>query len=349
MSEKTMNRTGETPPGDDGQDFRAAIEAASLAPLWERFTDGQPTEPSALPPYLWRWESLSRMADRAAKEVPMDQVERRVLTLANPHMKGPVPATSINMVGAIQILLPGETARPHRHSANALRFVIEGGGAETMVNGKPCPMGEGDLIITPDWSWHAHLHGGDSRIVWFDALDIPLWRHMNAAFFEAGPPPNLPAQMPDSAFATGGLVPERDGDGDPPPHSPMFCYPWRSVLGALKAMPAQADGSRKLRYTNPHSGGPAMTLTDCFVLALARDRDTTPYRTTSNGICVVAEGEGTSRVGEHEISWGKNDIFTLPNWNWISHRAASDGAKLFMVTDRDALARLGMLRDETRK
>ncbi len=274
----------------------------------------------------------------------MEQVERRVLTLENPHYDPPRNCTTTNIVGALQTLLPGENAAPHRHTGNALRFLLKGSGAETIVDGKTCIMGERDLILTPIWSWHAHVHAGDERVVWFDALDIPLFRHMNVAFFEEGPPPNMPERIPDAAFASGGLAPV--GSAEAPSYSPMFRYPWEAVVRALDAMPAEQDGSRKLRYTNPHTGSSALTLIDCFVLSLARDSATRPYRTTSDAICVVAEGAGKSIIGGEEINWGRNDIFTLPSWSWISHIAAGDDAKLFMVTDRDALERLGMLRDE---
>lgn len=328
-------------------DFRAAIDAASLSPLWERFQKGgMPTEPTTMPPHVWRWAELGPLTERAAREVPMEDVERRVLTLVNPYLGADILGTTTNLVGALQTLLPGETAVPHRHTGNALRFLLQGNGAETIVDGKTCPMGEHDLILTPVWSWHAHVHVGDERVVWFDSLDIPLFRHMNHGFFEEGPPSNMPPQTPDSAFACGGIVP--DGDGAEPRYSPLFRYPWDAVLQALEAMPAADDGSRKLRYVNPATGGSAMTLIECYVLALAGGRETAAYRTTSDAICVVAEGEGSSRVGEHEITWGQNDIFTLPSWNWISHVAAGSDAKLFMVTDRDAMQRLGMLRDETR-
>ena len=170
---------------------------------------------------------------------------------------------------------------------------------------------------------------------------------MNASFYEEGPPPNLPPQSPDSAFLQGGLMPV-DGNSRPP-YSPMFRYPWKAVLQALSDLPASDDGSRTLRYTNPATGGPAMTLIDCFLLALAKGRDTVPYRTTSDALCVVADGEGESQIGEHNFTWQRNDIFTLPNWSWISHKAVSGDAKLFLVTDRDAIDRLGMLREETRE
>lgn len=326
------------------EDFRAAVEAASLSPLWEVFDGSPPTEPEPLAPHVWRWETLGPLIEQAADAVPMKDVARRSLTLKNPHIEMP-GATTGNLVGSLQTLLPGETARPHRHSGNALRFVLEGNGAETIVDGKPCAMFERDLILTPHLSWHGHVHGGDERIVWFDALDIPLFKHMNATFQEGGPPPNLPPQTPDPAFSVGGLMPQ-DGN-ERPRYSPMFRYPWDGVQQVLELMPEATDGSRTLRYTNPATGGSAMTITDCYVVALKAGAETAPYRTTSDAICVVAEGEGGSHVGAHEITWSQNDIFTLPGWNWISHKAASDDARLFMVTDRDAMERLGMLRDET--
>ena len=329
------------------EDFYDAIEAASVSPLWRQFNGEQPTEPSPLPPFIWRWSTLAPLTERAANEVPMEDVERRVLSLKNPHRGVAGPGTTKNLVGALQTLLPGETAVAHRHSGNALRFVLEGNGAETIVDGKTCLMEERDLILTPLLSWHAHRHTASDRIVWFDALDVPLFRHMNASFYQEGPPPNLPPQTPDAAFLNGGLTPE-DGNARPS-YSPMFRYPWKSVLQALSDMPAANDGSRKLRYTNPSTGGPAMTLIDCYMLALANNRETVPYRTTSDAICVVADGEGESDIGDHHFTWQRNDIFTLPNWSWISHRALSGDAKLFTVTDRDAIDRLGMLREERRE
>jgi len=328
-------------------DFYEAVGAASVAPLWRQVSGGAAGRPATLPPHVWTWETLAPLTERAATEVPMEDVERRVLTLRNPHRPTEGPGTLKNLVGALQTLLPGETARPHRHTGNALRFVMHGNGAETFVDGKACLMEERDLIITPAWSWHAHRHDAEGRIVWFDALDVPLYRHMGCAFFEEGPPPNLPPQTPDAAYETGGLMPV--GDHRAKPYSPLFRYTWASVLRALEAAPAAADGSRRIRYVNPATGGPAMDLIDCFVLSLPRGRETVPYRTTSDAICVVAEGAGSSQVGEHRIAWQRNDIFTLPAWNWIGHTAAEKDTRLFMVTDRDALERLGMLREEVKE
>ena len=121
-------------------------------------------------------------------------VERRVLSLVNPVAKSAEDeSTTRNLAAAIQILLPGESARPHRHSMNALRFVLEGSGALTMVDGKACAMEFGDLILTPAWCWHEHVHGGVEPMIWLDALDVPFHLYLGTAKFQPGPVNTAPA------------------------------------------------------------------------------------------------------------------------------------------------------------
>ena len=74
----------------------------------------------------------------------------------------------------MQLILPGETAPNHRHTPNAVRIIVEGEGAYTTVNGEPCKMERGDLILTPSGMWHEHHHEGKDPIVWLDILDLPL-------------------------------------------------------------------------------------------------------------------------------------------------------------------------------
>ena len=117
---------------------------------------------------------------------------------------------------------------------------------------------------------------------------------------------------------------------------------------AVAAMPAAPDGSRRIRYTNPLTGGVAMPGLDCYMLAPAQKSETRAYRTNANMMCLAVEGEGVSRVGDETLHWRRNDIFSLPRGHWISHRAESDDAKLFQLTDREVLARLDYLREEFR-
>jgi gentisate 1,2-dioxygenase len=46
------------------------------------------------------------------------------------------------------------------------------------------------------------------------------------------------------------------------------------------------------------------------------------------------------------LAWSQRDIVSLPNGNWIRHRAGDNGARLFFASDRDVLRRLGVLREE---
>jgi gentisate 1,2-dioxygenase len=222
--------------------------------------------------------------------------------------------------------------------------VLEGSGAETIVNGKPCPMEFGDLVLTPAWCWHEHRHTGAGPMIWLDALDVPLHLFLGTAEFEPGPIKKMPETLPDAAFAYANLLPEGVTTGES--YSPVFRYPYRDARRAVQAAPKSADGTRRVRYANPVNGGPAMALLDSVLVQVAKGEDSLPLRSNSNIVCCVAEGSGQSQVGNETVSWKEKDIFTLPPGNWISHRSAADHSVLFMVSDRDVLSRLGILREE---
>jgi len=326
-----------------GDSYAAALKRASVSALWQRNV----YPPRGEKPRVWRWADLEPLLTRAVTEASdMHATERRVLTLIQQDIfgAGDFVATTTNLSANFQVLMPGETAPSHRHSINALRFVVEGEGATTTVDDKVCRMAERDMILTPAWCWHEHANLGNKRVIWLDVLDGPLVRQLDVVTFErerkAAPPP-LPS---DDAFAAGGLVP-----ADMPAnlkHSPVFRYPWNAVRQSLASATAAPDGSRRLRYANVSTGGPVLNLIDCFLMALAAGRPTRAYRTTSNAVCLVAEGSGASRIGDERIAWTRNDVFTLPHGHWISHTAADAGAALFISTDREILRRLDLLADE---
>jgi gentisate 1,2-dioxygenase len=204
-------------------------------------------------------------------------------------------------------------------------------------------MEPGDMILTPAWTWHEHVHEGNERMIWFDGLDAPFRRSMDAAIFEPGPVHDLPETMADAAFGAIGLVP--DGNARPRDYSPVFRYPWSSARLALASTPAADDGLRSLRYVNPVTGGSAMSVIDCFLYGLAKS-PSRPRRSTANAVCVVAEGSGRSTIGDSTIDWEQHDVFTVPHGSWASHHATSKDATLFVMTDRDLMARLGLLEDD---
>ena len=114
---------------------------------------------------------------------------------------------------------------------------------------------------------------------------------------------------------------------------------------AVRAAPKWKDGSRRVRYVNPINGGPTMPLMDCYLIQIDKGTETVRFRTTSNAVCLVCEGRGTTKVGEDTIAWEKRDVFSLPHGNWITHKA-DETSTLFLVTDRDALRRLDLLKEQ---
>lgn len=326
-----------------------ALAGAHAQPLWDRYqrvTRRVPCAPDA--PMCWPWALMEPLIGRAIREVGMEEAERRVLLLTHPAFHG-AAATTTNLLGGLQTLLPGETAHAHRHTIQAIRFVMEGQGAETRVNAHRCTMSEGDLVLTPSWTWHEHVHAGDGRVVWFDGLDLPLCTHLDTMFFEMGSP-GAPAVEPAAtrapALRAGAALLAPDAFDMRNPGNSRYRYAWDRAQAELAQAIPDADGSRLLRYVDGDSRGAVAPSLDCYLLQCASGRSTRPYRSTSNAVCVVARGQGHSRIGDTVIEWRRNDVFSLPHWNWISHTAATGDAMLFLMTDREWLASLGYLREE---
>src|SRR5215467_4109956 len=192
----------------DISEVRKTWKEANLAPLWENAKAHRPAPPPDAA-YLWSWHKIRPLISAAIAVASPEVVERRVLQLVPPIAEHQDERqTSRTLSANIQILLPGEKARAHRHTMNALRFVLEGSGAVTVVDGKACPMEEGDLVLTPAWTWHEHIHRGNAPIVWLDALDVPLHHHLGTGAFQPGPAADLPETMADAAFAVANLVPD---------------------------------------------------------------------------------------------------------------------------------------------
>ena len=169
-------------------EYSTGLDRLSLAPLWTVLHALLPQERvTRAVPHRWRWAEVRGPLLAAARLVPMEQAERRVLVLRNPGLGGAYAATATLFAG-LQIILPGETAPSHHHTPAALRLIVEGRGAFTTVDGVKCAMEPGDLIVTPPMRWHDHGHEGTEPVIWLDGLDIPLVRS-----FEAPADRHLPA------------------------------------------------------------------------------------------------------------------------------------------------------------
>ena len=305
-----------------------ALERSHVHPLWDRYKRITPVAPSAKDaPMHWRWRELEPFTERAAKEVGIEDVERRALILANPAFGGETVTTQ-NLIGAFTVLEPGDKAVPHRHSAAAIRFATRAEGAVTIVNGRRCEMKAGDLVLTPPMCWHGHINQGTRRTVWFDAANMPAICALDASFFE-------PGARQDERFW------EVSDEG-----SAEYRFPGEDMRRQLAASAPGADGARTVRYTK--NGGSVMPTLDLFLKRITTR--TRKARATHNAVCLVVSGQGRSTVGERTFDWSQHDVFTIPHWTWASHQATGSGAgasaDLFIVTDRALYERLELLREE---
>ena len=306
----------------------AALESAHIHPLWDRYKRITPVAPQAKDaPMHWRWRDIEPFTERAAREVGIEDVERRALILANPAFGGDTVTTQ-NLIGAFTVLEPGDKAVPHRHTAAAIRFSTRAEGAVTIVNGQRCEMQEGDLVLTPPMCWHGHINASDRRTVWFDAANMPAICALDASFFE-------PGVRHDERFWEVG----DEGAAE-------YRYPGEEMRRRLAAAPVGPDGAQTVRYTK--NGGSVMPTLDLYLSRIRKS--TRAKRTTYNSICLVVSGAGRSKVGERTIEWSRHDVFTVPHWTWASHEAAGweagGAAELFVVTDRAIYERLELLREE---
>jgi gentisate 1,2-dioxygenase len=331
----------------------AALAAANIHPLWDRYRRITPIQPRPTDaPFHWRWQDLEPLTARAAREVPIEDVERRAIILVNPAFAGETVTTG-NLIGAFTVLEPGDRAVPHRHTAAAIRFATRAEGSVTIVNGRRLPMHPGDLILTPPLCWHGHINESDHRTIWFDAANMPLINLLDASFFEPGRREEEEFWTVDegeerlwaeAGLAVGGAARGRDGAGIG--HSPKYRYPGDATRRLLTAAPAGPDGARTVRYVDPQSGGPVMPTLDCYAVRLPRGTETRPRRATFNAVCLVVQGEGRSSIGERTVDWSTHDVFTVPHWTPVSHQARGGDADLFVVTDRPVYERLELLREE---
>lgn len=329
-------------------DLIATLEAAHYHPLWDRYKRITPVQPAPRDaPMHWPWCGFEPFVSRAAREVPIEDVERRAIIMANPAFGGETVTTS-NLIAAFTILEPGDRAVPHRHTASALRFATRAEGAVTIVNGRRCDMHEGDLVLTPPMCWHGHINEGARRTVWFDAANMPLVCGLDASFFEPGRRDDVEfwrvGEGDERLWTAAGMQPAGARPGDD--LYPKYRYPGAEARALLEAMPAAADGSKLMRYVHPLTAGAVMPMLDCYRLRLGRGAATQPQRTTWNRICLVVDGEGRSTVGDRTFDWSKHDVFTIPHWTWATHQARGGDADFFIVSDYAVFEALGLLREE---
>jgi len=319
-------------------------------------------EPKAIP-HRWKWNVLYPLAARSADLVPVGRGgERRAISLGNPGLSGD-PYTTPTLWAAIQYLAPREDAPEHRHTQSAFRFVLEGEGVWTVVDGDPVAMRRGDLLLTPGWAFHGHQNVSDAPMAWLDGLDIPLVAETDQGFFEFGPDQVRTTATPDRSaserlWGQPGLTPVALAGARPA--SPLVAYRWAHTDAALAAqleleaagngpgngqgLPGVLEpGHAAVRYTNPTSGGDALTTMRTEFHRLAAGAATRRSRTSASSVWQVFDGAGSVRLNDQEHPLERGDIIAVPAWTEFSLTAAGqrmlEGIRFLLCPEGQSIVR----------
>jgi len=330
------------------------MERNHIQPLWRADSSVMPAHPrSRAVPWLWRWSELYRCAKRAGELVTIERGgDRRAMGLSNPGLGG-LPYATPTLWAAIQWLNGREVAPAHRHTAQAVRFMIEGQGAYSTVQGDKIYLERGDFAINPPWYWHDHGSEGDGPAVWMDGLDVPLNNYLDAPFFEqsSAEVQEVTAIVGSSAmkYGFGQLRPAWE-----PPclrYSPLSTYKWQATEQALNNL-AKVDASPfddvALEYTNPHTGRPVMDTMTAWIQMLRPGIHTRAHRQVNSSVYHVFEGQGATVIDGVRFEWRQGDIFVIPSWTYHEHINASPDQRaiLFSIQDTPVLVALGKYREE---
>jgi gentisate 1,2-dioxygenase len=335
------------------QELNDLLKPRWVSGLWNVDHAERPSDPKTrVKAHLWKWhdvyDSLVQAKDKIS--VARGSVERRVIRLVNPGM-AESEMTSHTILLSFQLIQPGEVAPGHRHTMAAFRFILQGHGAYTNVDGNKMVMEDGDLILTPHGCWHEHAHEGDQNMLWIDGLDVPFVQALQQISFDPYKQGRLPVnEAIDPALFYGATRPVGIASEQAPQ---LLHYRWRDIYPALEKLartPGDPYEGAALDYVNPSTGGPTLPTMSCRIQMLRPNEKTKSHRHTSTSIFHAFRGSGTTVINGQPFHWQKGDTFIVPLWHWHEHANASSSeeAILFSMHDEPILRAFGLYREEAR-
>ena len=334
------------------EEYYQRIAKHDMTPLWKVMGSVVTKEPvTRVAPVIWHFDDIKRLVMESGGLITAEEANRRVLILENPALRGQSKATN-TMFAGVQMILPGEIAPAHRHVSSAIRFVLDGQGAYTAVEGEKALMSPGDFVITANWAPHDHGNESKQPMLWLDVLDFPMVNFFETSFAEQFPDKTQPTGRGDGdslAFFGSGVLP----DGVPvemKQRTPVINYTYARTRPILERLKKAGDVDKRhgarVQYVNPITGGSALPTMGAYLALFPKGFKGESYRATDGTVLVCAEGQGTTKVGDKVLEWGQNDVFVVPPWKHYAHNAVKESV-LFSISDRPAQEALGIWREET--
>jgi gentisate 1,2-dioxygenase len=332
------------------EQFAEEVRAAGLDAPW--FHPGPLIQPKKMQVQsgLWRWDKIEPVVRSTPDFVdPGKGAERRIVRIANP---GVAELTATHTVSiAFQYLLPGEVAPAHRHSPNAMRFMIDGEGAYTTVNGDKCMMHPGDVILTPAGDWHDHGNEGSGPVMWMDILDSPVVRFLEALKMESYPhekqTEGLENERSERRYFAPGLVP---AGGKSEAQDQLLAFRWqkaRLALSQLAEVESDPFDDVMLEYVQPRTGASLFPCIAAYLQMIRAGVETAAHRHSSSAVYFVREGAGVTEINGTSYEWSKGDVLVIAPSAVHKHRnSGREPAVMFVVQDAPMLKALGFYREE---
>ena len=330
------------------QAYYERIAKHDMTPLWKVMNSIVTKEPvSRCAPVVWHFADVKSLVMELGSLITAEEAKRRVLILENPALHGESRATNTLFAG-IQMILPGEVAPAHRHAAAAIRFVLDGEGAYTAVEGEKAFMSPGDFVITANWAPHDHGNPSKKPMLWLDVLDVPAVNFFETSFSESFDYPMQETTRQDGnslSFYGSGVLPDGTVAMN---RTPVINYTYARTRPIVERMMAAGDIDKRhgarVRYANPVTGGPVLPTMGAWLAMLPKGFRGETYRSTDGAIFVCAEGRGSTDVDGKVLEWGPNDVFVVPPWQRYCHTAGKESV-LFSISDRPAQEALGLWRE----
>jgi gentisate 1,2-dioxygenase len=316
--------------------------------------------------HRWRWREISpylfKIAEiaRSAEVKPLETTDRQGILLTNPGLGGRLQITN-TIRCAIAIYNHGDIAPAHVHSPNASRTILSDKGGYTNVEGERCECRRGDIVFTPNGTWHDHGNEDKDPMIWIDMLDWPLMEYLDCVWVdqnftgenqanEKSQPTRFTDGHSTRLYGNGGLKPvftsSQRGWGQMA--TPMFHYKGvdvREALDRLRKEKGDPFEAIKMQFVNPVTGGPVYPTLDYSAQLIRAGEETSFKRETCSTFIVVMDGQGFSEIGGQRFDWEKNDIMAVPNFMWRRHvNTGTNDAVLYTVSDAALLRAIGQYR-----